>query len=141
MRGSDVKAIEIYADAIRWWGFMAGVIGLDDIRRRAVTFCRDSRWQSAQRLCTDVCAEVTLCALLAFVGIAVPLIGHFTPMVVSSPFVLATLWTASACVSVAGWAYVVSRAVREPLLLGCAVLALSCCILAAIAAAFTAGGQ
>lgn len=132
-----MSAIEIYTDAVRWWGFLAGMIGIDDFRRRIVAWRAEQRWMPIRLLWVDASAKALVCLFLVMAGLTIPFTSRIPGFTLATPSFLAVMAAAWSAISAAGWCYVVSRAYRPNVLILCACLALVSCV---AAACLTAGG-
>lgn len=132
-----MTAIEIYTDAVRWWGFIAGVIGLSDFRRRVTVWRAEKRWMPVRLLWMDAAAKALVCLFLVSAGLVIPFTSRVPGFTLQSQSFLAIMAAAWTCASGAGWSYVISRAYRPQMLIMTASLALGSCLFASIA---TAGG-
>ncbi|MED5545619.1 MAG: hypothetical protein VYD90_10235 [Pseudomonadota bacterium] len=132
-----MSAIEIYTDAVRWWGFIAGVIGLSDFHRRVTAWRCEQPWMPVRLIWMDAAAKALVCLFLVSAGLVIPFTSRINGFTLESQSFLAVMAAAWTCISGAGWSYVISRAYRSQILILCAALALGSCLFAAI---ITAGG-
>ena len=132
-----MPAIEIYTDAVRWWGFLAGMIGLDDFRRRVVAWHHEQRWIPIRLVWMDAAAKALVCMFLVMAGFMIPFTNRIESFTIESQSFQAIMAAAWSCASGAGWSYVISRAYRANILILCASIALLARLFASIA---TAGG-
>lgn len=123
-----MTAIEIYTDALRWWGFLGGIIGLDDFRRRIIAWTSERRWMPVRTLWLDAAAKALVCTFLVLAGFALPLTSRVAGLTLRDSGILAVLAAAWTCIAMAGWSYVISRAMRPSILILCGCIALIACL-------------
>ena len=103
----------LYADAARWWGALAGFLGLDDFRRRLRRVIADEPCAAIEWPAFDVAAKVLVCIFLIGPGSIIPLTnGRIDGLSARTPefeVFMALFWP---LLSLAGWCYVISRAPR-----------------------------
>ncbi|CDO34035.1 hypothetical protein [Novosphingobium sp. KN65.2] len=128
----QLTAIEIYTDAVRWWGFLAGIIGLDDFRRRVVAWRKERRWLPVRQMWIDSSAKAMVCIFLLLAGFSIPLTSRMPGFSSDDARFLAIMATAWSSVAGAGWAYVISRAYRPRVLILTGAIALVACLFASI---------
>ena len=120
--------LDTFTDAVRWWGCVAGFLGVDDFRHRYLGYRRHHR-HPAIDLWLDAWAKLLVCLFLIGAGLAIPLVGRLAFFNVGMlSIVMAVMWP---CVSTAGWLYVISRAANKPIMAGVATGTLACMALAA----------
>ena len=111
-----------YLDAIRWWGAIAGVIGMSDVwrwyrRPPPRTATPNIAWLA-------LTAWFLLCVFLVLLGTSIPLtsrIASFGASTAKFMWIVAVGWT---CVSLSGWCFVIARAEGAKVMIFTAALAI-----------------
>lgn len=157
-----MTAIETFTDAIRWWGFLAGFLGIVDFKRRIEAWrawheivspgiiwtwaapitsasFHLSSWKNYHEADSrilhpgvDVWAKFWVCLFLFGAGLMIPLFSRLGISDQWQDIIMASLWPS---LSVAGWIYVASRAPHIRIMAGVAAGALALTMLASWATA------
>lgn len=131
---SDVVSVMI-ADAIRMWGFLAAIVGFDDLRGHWLIWRNSRRHPDFDRVWIAF-AKLGVFSFLLGAGIGIP-IARRIGLTFQEPhfeMFMAFMW---AMISAAGWAFVVSKAAKKRIMAGVATGAL---ILAMVSSWATWGG-
>ena len=131
-----IALLTLARDTLGWWGALAWIITLDDV----ICWLRTPPEKRRTKAVNPVVATVAMGVLsmgLILLGTTLPLNTRIPAFATDTVAFWAALAFGWALIAVAGWAFVIARALRPAMLTATALLALGG---TALAAALTAGG-
>lgn len=127
-----IPTLILFTDAIRWWGALAGMIGLADVLNYATP--RVLNYNSAS-IKLGVASKGLLCTFLILAGTSIPITSRYEPFGYNGPLFLSIMCAAWVAVSFAGWLIVVARAHNTTIMAVTAAVGFAVTVLAAAATA------
>ena len=117
-----------FTDAIRWWGALAGLIGVADVWRWFTARTDAERFYGPALAATG---RLSLCFFLLLAGVSIPMTVRLPGFTPTSPLFLEIMAVAWASISTSGWLFVVSRSRHHWLMAATAALAYAATLFAA----------
>ena len=109
-----------FTDAVRWWGALAGLIGVADVWRWFTARTDAERFYGPAIAASG---RLSLCFFLLLAGISIPMTVRLPGFTAESPTFILIMAAAWLAISTSGWLFVVSRSRHHWLMVATASLA------------------
>lgn len=124
--------LAVFTDAIRWWGAIAGFIGVADVWR---WYRARSDAERFYQPALAAAGRLALCLFLLLAGVSIPMTVRLPGFTATNPMFLEIMAVAWSAISTSGWLFVVSRSRHHWLMLATAAGAYAATLFAAIMSA------